>query len=61
MILTKTKSTIYGLVILATGYVAGALMANPEFDENLLDGDIKKARIYNNAASLILFPSKLKK
>ena len=60
MILTKTKATIYGLVILATGYVAGALMGNPEYDENLLDGDIKKARIYNNAASLILFPSKLK-
>ena len=61
MILTKTKATIYGLVILATGYVAGALMGNPEFDENLLGGDIKKARIYNNAASLILFPSKLNK
>ena len=60
MILTKTKSTIYGLVILATGYVAGALMGNPEFDENLRGGDIKKARIYNNAASLILCPSKLK-
>ena len=36
MILTKTKATIYGLVILATGYVAGALMGNPEFDENFL-------------------------
>ena len=52
MMLTKTKATIYGLVILATGYVAGALMGNPEYDENLLDGDIKKARIYNNAAGV---------
>ena len=69
MILTKTKATIYGLVILATGYVAGALMGNPEFDENLLDGDIKKQSIKSKTELngvlillfLILFPSKLKK
>ena len=50
MILTKTKAAVYGLVILAVGYVAGAVIGNPTVDENLLDGDIKKVRVYNNVA-----------
>ena len=32
------------------GYVAGAVIGNPTVDENLLDGDIKKVRVYNNVA-----------
>ena len=50
MVLTKTKAAVYGLVILAVGYVAGAVIGNPTVDENLLDGDIKKVRVYNNVA-----------
>ena len=50
MILTKTKAAVYGLVILVVGYVAGAVIGNPTVDENLLDGDIKKVRVYNNVA-----------
>ena len=50
MVLTKTKAVVYGLVILAVGYVAGAVIGNPTVDENILDGDIKKARVYNNVA-----------
>ena len=50
MVLTKTKAAVYGLVILAVGYVAGAVIGNPTVDENLLDGDIKKVHVYNNVA-----------
>lgn len=49
MILNKTKATVYVLILVITGYVAGAFIGIPFVDNELLRGDIGKAKIYNNS------------
>lgn len=49
MILNKTKIIICGVILLLVGYVAGAIIKVPFFENNMLNGDIGKANLYNKS------------
>lgn len=50
MIISNAKAIIGGIVILAVGYIAGAKLKVPFAEEELLQGDVQKASLFNKAS-----------